>query len=204
MPTLAYALTTLDRVKMRLSNVPSDWDSLFESLINEVTDFIEGQCGRRFGKTTYPNEIYNGYNTNEQLRTKLFVKNYPIKTITSFQYKTATNPDVWANFSATDYIVDYANGIIRMVNGYLPGGWGNIRLTYDAGYVIDWKTAANHELPFDLTMAANRMVIKEFKRKESAGRSSESIGGDNISWIEDIDADILRVINKYQKLDFSE
>lgn len=203
MATVAWALTTKARITERLANYNAQFDALIEHLIDEATDFIESQCNRRFAKSTFTNEKYNGYDSNGNLRRTIFVR-YPIKTIASFQYKTQDNPETWANFNSVDYVVDFNNGTIRMVSGHFPGGWQNLRITYDAGYVVDFVTPANHELPYDLTMACNRLVIKEFKRRESAGRASEAIGGDSVNWIEDVDADIMRVIQKYQRLDFDD
>lgn len=201
---LAYALTTATKVKARLPNLTgvSTFDSLITELIDDVTDFIEKFCGRRFKKTTYTQEIYDGYSSSRGLKETLRLKNFPITTavgVTSFQYQTGTS--TWADFQSTDYIVDYDAGILQMLNGKFPEGFRNIRVTYEAGYTIDFTTEANHTLPRDIENLATKLVIREFKRREHIGKSSETIGSDTVQWLNVFDHDIALTLAKYQKLE---
>lgn len=203
MAVVAHALTTRDRVKDKLPNVSNtNFDTLIDRLIDSVTDFVETVCDRRFLKTTYTQEIYDGRNDSGSSKTTLRLKNFPVDSNATFtlEYKTGTN--TWTAFVSTDFVVDYDSGIVHMVDGSFPNGFRNIRATYDAGYGIDFTTPANHTLPYDITEAVEELVIRKFKKRENYGRSSQSAGNDQISWLDSIDKEIMEVLHRYQKCEF--
>jgi 1-acyl-sn-glycerol-3-phosphate acyltransferase len=87
-------------------------------------------------------------------------------------------------------------GIVRLYGIY--GGDNNLRVTYTAGYKIDFDNptnANNHTLPQDLTDLAERLIARLYKKRESEGRNIETLdGGSSITWgsfLTDEDKDII-------------
>ena len=199
-----YALTTNARVKARIEITVSTLDTVIDTMIASVTDFIEQQCGgRRFKETTYTNEVYDGsiVGVNPQPLPYLILKNAPIASISAFEYRngTRTSP-VWTAFQDDNYEPMNSRGIVKVD---LPAGYQNIRVSYVAGYKIDFTDEDNvavHTLPFELSDLAERLVIKRIKRRESEGKSQETLGQSTIAWgafLEDADKDI---ITRYKRV----
>lgn len=188
-----YALTTLQNVKDLLVHQTSEWDAVLTRLINGATDWIEAECDRQFasrtGNTvlnTYAQEVYDGGVSSS---AHLQLRQFPVVpgSVSGFQYRTGT-PDApyWTDFPATNFELqsEGRTGEVRVYGG-LPYGTGNVRVTYVAGYAVDWANqgGSTHRLPSDLTDLCERMVIRRFKQRESYGKSSEGVsGGASVSW----------------------
>ena len=181
--TNAYGLTTADRVKAKLSITVTDWDVVLKQYIYSVTDFLENVCGRRFQQTTYTNEVYDGSNIDGSPKAWLVLRNSPVTTLTSFQYRTgAKSSPTWVDYQADTYQERLSLGIIR-VN--LARGFQNNRVTYTAGYLIDFTAeydTTHHTLPYDLSGLAESLVTRMFKKRESEGRSQEAFNNSSITW----------------------
>ncbi len=207
-----YALTSLARVKNRLgidTSVIGNDQSLCE-LVNSVTDFIENRCNRRFKSTDYTNEVYSGSNADGTPRGYLILRNAPLGTVTtgsytgpgvsSYQYRSGvkSNPN-WTDFQVDTY-QETANGIVYRS---LPPGFQNIRVSYTAGYLIDFANEfdqTKHTLPADLSDLADRLITKSFKRRLSEGRKSESLNGATVTWddfLKDQDLEVLANYNRF-------
>lgn len=207
-----YALTTLARVKDRLSLKGTDWDSKIIRWINSVTDFVQTQCGgRQFVKATYTNEQYSPGNAGENM---IILRNTPVWSVSSLQFRTGPNSaPTWSDFLIDNFDILnprqvqgdpsqtwYPEGLLR-VYGALQTSMGNsIRVTYVAGYPVDWPNAGNgttHLLPADLTDLAENLVVRRFKRRELAGMASQGLENANTSWRNAMDQDDLDVIDTY-------
>lgn len=199
---ITYALTTKQRVKDRISLTVSDHDQVIDRIIAAITDFVEGECGgRRFLRTTYTNEVYTIFNTDQKY---LALNNIPIGTVTAVQYRAGlrTNPS-WTNFAADDWDMseDGKNGLLRIWG--ISTGINTIRVSYTAGYLIDFANAGSataHTLPADLSDLAERLTIKVFQRREKEGRTSESFEGGSIQWKEHVDDLDQRTLDRYKKI----
>lgn len=193
---IAYALTTKERVKDRLSLGNTDiFDTLIDRLIAAVTDMIESYCGgRRFYRQTYTNEVYQILSGDQKY---LATRNIPIASVSSLQYRAGlkSNPN-WTDFNTDDWEIvgDGGSGLIR-VYGLLEG-INTIRISYTAGYLIDFANTgtSTHTLPFDLSDLAERLVTKLFKRRENEGKLSEAFEGGTVQWddfLTDVDKDTI-------------
>lgn len=197
---IAYAITDKTRVKDRLGLQDIAHDVVFDRLIGAVTDFLEGECGgRRFKETSYSNEVYSVYN-----KEFVLLKQAPVSTLTSFQYRAGTiSTPNWTNFTTDDYelLEDGESGIIKVYGGLLRG-INQVRASYTAGYKIDFPNAGSttHTLPLDLSDLAERLVIKLFKKRESEGRASESLAGGAVNWKELLDEVDKQIIARYRRL----
>jgi hypothetical protein len=136
-------------------------DGILIRMINGVTRYIANECGRTcFVQQTYVNDTYS---IDSSRQDTLILRNTPVFSISSFQYRagTPTNPS-WTDFTPDQYelinprtdpisgLVWYPSGMVR-VYGVLPTISANaIRATYVAGYPVNWADAedgVHHLLP---------------------------------------------------------
>lgn len=193
MGVLTYALTSLTKVKNYLGIAAgvSTYDTVLEYLIDSVTLWIEGECGGRrlFDGATEVTEYYDGDDGTG--KSKIFLKRYPVQSITSVSYNSGTSgTPTWTAFDADDYERDDNEGVLHFLSS-LPKGRQNIKVKYKSGYVTT--------IPQDLDVACCKMVAKEFDKRKSQGVLSESVGGGSVSWNENVDPSVLSVIRKYRR-----
>lgn len=202
-----YALTQVNDVKsiIDIASGTTTWDQTFIELINAATEWMENYCGgRRFGNTTavpvYTNETYDSnLEPDEDGSQKwLFLKAFPVTAFTTVEYRTGTNPATYTAYDASAYETYGERGAIYFYGG-IPKGKKVVRVTYSAGYLIDWTTQATHTLPYDLTHACRKLVLKEFSKRKAQGLLSESVGGASISWNENLDPEIVDILSKYRQ-----
>ncbi len=203
-----YALTNSTRLKSRLTITVTDFDVLLKFLAYAVTDFLESQAsGRRFMRTTYTNEIYDGSIVGQEDSSRmkyLILKNAPLVTLTSIEYLSGsrTSP-VWTAFTADDYVRYDSMGMIYFPSG-MPAGVQNIRVNYIAGYLLDLTGSlyddAVNTMPFELIDLAEKLCVKAFKKRESEGRSQETFRESSISWGEFMSASDWAVIKNYKRV----
>lgn len=199
-----YALTTKTRVKDRLAITVADHDTLLDRLISAATDFIEAETGRRFKETTYSGATAEVHSLPGNFQDYLLLKNAPVSSITLIEYRAGTPATPgWTELTTDEYLLleDGKSGIVRLYTRF-PAGTNILRVSYTAGYKIDFANAgtATHTLPFDLSDLAERLVVRWFKRRELAGKASEAIGGSTITWKDLLDAEDIATINRYRRL----
>lgn len=204
-----HALTTLDNLKGRLGITTTGFDQTLTRLINQITDRIERLCNRQFasraGNTTlnvYTQEVYDGQDGGRFLQ----LRQAPVASLSSFQYRAGVpTAPAWTDFVPTTYEIDQngRTGMIRVYGG-VPRGTSNLRATYTAGYAVDWahEGQATHTLPSDLTALCEKMCVREFQRRTSVGKSSESASGASTTWSKDLDDDDKATIAAYTLTSF--
>mgnify|MGYP001572886535 CR=1 FL=1 len=87
----------------------------------------------------------------------------------------------------------------------MPVGKRNIRISYAAGYKIDFgheTDAAKHNLPFDVSALAERLAVKEFKRREDVGKSGETVGDATVNYFDHLEEEDKAVLARYKRLIF--
>ena len=196
-----YALTTVDRVRdVRLAIETDQFDDLFANLIDSVTDFIEGECGRRFLQTNYVESLYTIHNAGQSF---LVLKQAPVTAVSSFQFRLGPNTSAnWIDFDPEiwELLEGGSSGIIEVIIGSLPK---YLRVSYTAGYLINWDNYADetqHTLPADLTDLAERLVIKMFKRRDAEGKATDAFERAQIAWRDSLIEDDTRVLDRYRRL----
>ena len=199
MSTLAQALTTTAKVKTYLGITDSASDSVIELLINQATIFIENYCGgRKFLSQAYV-DIVDTKNTD-----KIFFEQYPVTALTEVAYRSGTiSAPVWIAYSVENYLLYAKAGYVKFFMT-LPHSSQGVRLSYTAGYLIDFATETNpltHTLPFDLTMACTELVAYKFNEKQSQGISSQSTEGQSVTFKDNKDgmpASVKEVLGNYK------
>jgi len=198
------ALTTVDRVKTFLGITVASSDAILESLINQVSDFVEHYCNRTFVETTYTDEFYDGTGTD-----KLFLFNYPVSTTDTFtlQGRAGTqNIDSFDEIDSEKYFIDYTTGILETT------GWGfserprKYRVTYTAGYAFKNNAAPLVTLESvnigDLEFAVWKLVANAFlMRKDTSNVQSETIGDYSVTFRKSTmtDKEIQDILNRYRR-----
>lgn len=198
MSTLANALTTTAKVKTYLGITDSASDSVIELLINQATMFIENYCGgRKFLSQAYV-DIVDTRNTD-----KLFFEQYPVTALTEVAYRSGTiSAPVWIAYSVENYLLYAKAGYVKFFMT-LPKQSQGIRLSYTAGYLIDFtnETTASHTLPFDLTMACTELVAHKYGERQSQGISSQSTEGQSVTFKDNKDGmpmSVKQVLDQYK------
>ena len=201
--SISYGLTSETRIKNKLGITNSDFDTVIKRLIYGVTDRIEKLTERRFERATYTQELYDGSFFDGARKKHLVVKNAPITAISSFQYDAGDNiTPSWTDFIASDYDTRNEEGLIRVYSS-VPSGINNIRISYTAGYLIDFDNEFDdtlHTLPYDITEVCENAVIHLFKKRESHGREAETFDVSSINWQSSLfSKDDMEIINRYKR-----
>ena len=199
MSLLSYALTTVAKVKAYLGITSSDYDAVIELIVNQQTSLIEGYCGgRRFLAADYVDVV------DAKGGKRLFFNNYPVRTFTSLEYRSGTvSSPTWVTYDANSYLKYLAQGYLQFF-GKLPCVPQGMRLTYNAGYLIDFTAETNatlHTLPFDLTMAATELAANEYNRRQAQGITSMTTEGQSITFdkgVSQITGNIKIALDRYK------
>ena len=189
---LDYALTTVAR-QQEYQGITGN-EAILERLINSATDYIERYCQRRFKLSTYTNELLNGNNT-----CQISTKQFPIVTVTSFQYKTGES---WDDVNSDDYEIDNDPGII-VTDFATTKGLRNYRTTYTAGYNYDNTTTFLSDVGLaDLEWVCSELVKNFYNKKATTSDiQDESIGNYSVTYSDILNrnADIKDNLEYYRK-----
>lgn len=201
---------------LTVTDQPTAYDGLLIRYINWATNYINNECGRySFVQQTYVNDTYSIDNPRQSFLT---LRNLPVFSLSSLQWRagTPTNPS-WTAFIGDQFelvdprtdpisgLVWYPSGLVR-VYGVLPRIYNNmIRATYVGGYPVNWANPEDHNthwLPGDITGVCENLVVRKFKRRQQAGKTSESLEGATIAYNKELDNEDIDVLGQYRDLHF--
>jgi hypothetical protein len=189
------ALASVANVKSFLGITVATYDSLIELLINGCSEWIENEISRVIkddGNDVV--ELYDG-DFDSSGRCQISTRKWPINSITKIEYATGDlGSPTWTEFDSSNYTYDAIAGIIYFtasLSSILPNRQ-NIRVTYQGGF-----TSGNE--PSDLELACIKMTAKEFDKRKSQGVTQESVGGGTVTWNEQVDPEVLKIIRKYRR-----
>ncbi len=204
---IAHALTVKARIKQKMG-IPTATitsDELLDRQIAGVTDFIENQCGgRRFKQQVAISEIQS---VEADRQENFFLKQAPASALTAYYNAGTIATPVWTAYSTEDYqlVDDGKSGIVRVYGG-VTKGTNVIKFVYTAGFLIDFDNESDitkHNLPFDLAELADRLVIRWYKKREAAGKISESYEGGAVNWRDTLDEDDKMTLDSYRRVPFA-
>ena len=182
MSVAASSLITAAQLKTYLGpeySVGTDNDSLFELLIDSVSEMFNSRVGGTLAKTTYTAQYFDGNG-----KESLVLPNFPVISITSIHEGGV----LLTEGEDGDYVVDHASGIIHRVGGTWLRGRHTIKITYVAGYVVQGTAPAAGEtaLPADLKLACMIQVAREWKKSQGSewGETSRSFPDGSTSHVE--------------------
>jgi hypothetical protein len=215
--TLSQASTQTNTGQtLSVTDQPTAYDNVLLRLINAATNYVNNECGRfSFVQQSYVNDTYSTSNPNQKYLT---LRNYPVFSLSSFQWRagTPTNPS-WTDFLPDQYelveprtdpvsgLVWYPSGKVR-VYGVLPRLYDNMmRASYVGGYPVNWANPEDHNthwLPADISRVCENMAVRWFTRRRLAGMSNQALSGATMTWRNEIDAEDIDVINQYKDFHF--
>ena len=170
-------------------------DSLFELLIDSVSEVFNSRTGRMLAKTTHTDQYFDGNGKQD-----LFLPNYPVISITSI-YEDGV---LLTEGEDGDYVVDYAGGVVSRVRGTWLRGRQTIKITYAAGYVVQGASpvAGETALPADLKLGCMMQVAREWKKTQGSewGETSRSFPDGSTSHVErGLLKEVEEILQKYRR-----
>jgi len=200
----AYVLTTVARLKAFIGVSDSTYDSVFETIIDSVTDFIEGETGRRFKKTAYTDSIVNSEGGRE-----LLLPQWPVisgETFTLYYRNSGVyGGNVWKEVSSNDYRIDESAGLLH-ANGAFYKGFQNYKILFTAGY--DFENVAEPLITLasvglsDLEMVVWKLANRAFNDRKSSGNISKmKLYNYDVTYSKEAynDDEIKQVLAKYKR-----
>jgi len=144
-------LTTRDNVKTAFDYNTAEHDALIDALLPRVTSFAQTYCGRLF----FEQEVTEYPSLASACAATIFVRNYPIATVTSLHFSSDV-PRVYDATTllvdGTDYLIDEHSQRVEFVTPrYVYGAslLRAVRIIYVGGYAI---------IPDDLARAAEEII----------------------------------------------
>lgn len=199
---LAYALTTVSRLKTFAGITTSSDDVVMDYIIDSVTDYIETFCDRRFKLTAYTNELYTGHNSSV-----LLLKNFPISSSAGFTLQKRDSAQNESNFStieSEDYYIDYPTGLITLAGGKFNNIPFNYRISYSGGFDFDNVTTFLSTVgAADLEWATWKLSFTAYLQRRKAGNiQQEDIGDYSVVYTSELmlDKELQAVLKCYKRM----
>ena len=200
-----YGLARLSVVKAKLGITVSTNDTTIKNAILSASAAMENETARKLARAGYSNEVYTAY----QRTVRLYLKNYPVETLTSVKFGTTTQ-------TLSSFTLVSANDAAYLTSSV---GWNTsdsgIKISYTAGYdTRGWDTALEQiesgdyfNVPYDLEDAiaeyASIIWLKTFASGQarigiqSVNRSGESIGYE--SYVQGYPASFMACVERYSR-----
>lgn len=192
----SYALTTVARLKAFLEITATTYDTIFEIIINAITDEVENNCHRRFIKTIHTKEVVIGDGSNQ-----IVVANLPIISTETFKLYE-DNDGTWEEISSNDYHFDNESGIIDLDYSFHKGR--RYAVDYTAGY--NFANTGATLIPLsdvalsDLEYVVWKLCSRSFNnRKSDSSIQSMRLYNYQVTFGKGMaeDDDINKIINRY-------
>lgn len=182
---MTTALTTRAEFKSYAGITNTKWDTVIDALITQASAAIERECNRIFGVTSYT-EQYDGTDT----ALVLTLRQYPVVSVTDVRDDAAREFAATSVIDSTNYYVDTAAGIIRFDGWRLQRGYGNIRVTYSAGYST---------VPSDIQLACHKLMGAFFNQRRDDGQATAALGMVTYNYQAAWSDDVCALIEPYVK-----
>lgn len=161
-------LVSLDTLKTNLGITDASEDTVLTGVLTRSDALAKRIMGRTIEAVDYE-EIVDGH--GEQI---IQLKNYPVITFTSIEYKDAW-VETWTAFNPIDYSVNNETWEVRFPYYRVMRGFGNIRISYRAWYESD-------EIPGDIEDAVIQIATSSYNKKNSGGIVRERVDGAEIQY----------------------
>jgi hypothetical protein len=183
-------LTDLPTVKawLGIPGTSTEDDTLLTGLVTAASQFIQTWLNRQLLQATYT-EVRDG--TGGQ---RLVFMNYPVTSVASLTVGRLTVNPVSNPASGTYPNAGYlfTPTEIRLNDLYFERGFGNVQVTYTAGYAT---------VPPDVQQAATELVALRYRERDRIGHQSKAVGGETVSFtILDMSPDIKTLLSAYRRV----
>jgi len=95
---------------------------------------------------------------------------------------------LWVELEPSRYVTYRQGGIVHLYGKFPTGLRQNIKVTYNGGY---------DEAPADIAMVATELVARLFEKRKAQGKSSESLGGARIDWVDELTKEQKLILDNY-------
>jgi hypothetical protein len=185
---MIYHLTTISRIKKKLSITEDGWDNVLNNISFGITDFIQSQLNLILKEQEHI-EILDGKNE------KISLLNIPVLEIVKIEKLI--------NEEWQEQKIPKFNPKTGILNYKAQTGFQNIRITYVAGYKINFENQEDltkHNLPFEISELAERLIIRQFNKLKDEGKNSVSFDNSTTSWSELLDKTDKEIIGRYKRI----
>lgn len=177
------ALATVADVKAFAGITTSNDDALLTSLINAVSVAFVKWTDRDLESTTHT-DVMDGPGGSVMV-----LPNYPITAVTSLKIDGVSIP---ARPAVGEMGFSYNDFSIRLHGYRFPRDFGNIEITYTAGYTV---------VPDDLKQAVIETVVLRYNERRRIGETSRAVEGQATSFLrEELPPFAQRVIREYSRV----
>ena len=184
------ALTTVAVAKEHLGIQASDasQDGRLELFINVSSDRIANYCSRQLVAADVVDVVHGG------MSNMLMLSQWPINSVAEVAIDSNGVFAADTAVATSEYRV--INEGTLLYKSVFPYGYGNVRVSYNAGYV---------KVPADLEMACLLFVewLYRFRNTGSIGRSSISKGDESTSILQDIPPIIKSLVDPFRRTEFT-
>lgn len=186
-------LIQIQQLKDRLQITDGTQDDLLNSFINGVSDFIEGQCHRKFGQQSYTAEQHN-------VMHKVFPKNSPIVSVQAIRR-------VILDVDATPQYIDVVNyrvypSYIDLLDPVFVTMSDKLQYAlHERTYVEIDYTAGYGSVPNDIQTACLDLCAIKYNMNGSEHLKAERMGDYQVQYFEnDIPPITQKIIDSYKKV----
>jgi uncharacterized phiE125 gp8 family phage protein len=180
------ALAALSDLKEYLSRADTNTtdDALLTRLLISVSGAFESLTGRKFAVATYT-DTRNGNGSN-----RIIPKHYPVQSITSLTVDgTAITQAVG---TGTGWV--FAEDSVWLRGYRLSEGYGNVVLTYTAGYPT---------IPAEVAQAVIELTAMKYRERAHVGNASQSNTVGSVSFLPSIIPQAVSVVvDAYRRISF--
>lgn len=164
---MGLPLVTKAEYKAYFGISSSNSDSQIDFLIPKVSDLVKNYCRRTF--VDYVNDT-KVETTSGGYGSKLFMKEYPLLSVSSVDYSSDYGQTYTSLVEYTDYVVDTEEGTIVSLIGDWPKAINGYQISYTAGY---------ETIPEDLKLAVLDL-IKYYISNDMAVHSPKAPGTNSV------------------------
>jgi len=184
-------LTTLANAKefLKIPVSETEDDSILNRIITAADAFVKNYCGRVLEAA----DLTELHSTTKG-QVVLVLDEYPVNSVTSLHDDPERAFGADTLIATTDYVVDKAEGIIRLDGVYFAGGLQNVQVVYNAGYTT---------VPADLEQATLELVAQKYHSydKIRQGIESRSFNGESVSFfMGEMLKETRAVLDRYRKV----
>ncbi len=129
-----------------------------------------------------------------------------ITGLLNLMYRAGTpdNPQ-WQFFTTAQYELtnNGASGVIRVLGAIASIYNNTMKADYWAGYLINFANAGDnltHTLPSEISRLCENIVVRWYKRKEQAGKSTQNLEQSVITYDRLMDAQDIDIMNRYRRV----
>lgn len=160
-------LVTLAEYKAYAGINSTNSDTVINSIIPKVSELVKNLCRRSFVDNVVTPITWV---TDGGMGSRIYVKEYPIITLTDLEHSHDYGQTYEALVEYTDYVYNKEEGYIEAIGGDFPKTLKGYRITYTGGYTT---------LPEDLKIAVLDLV-KYYIQNDGAVHSTKAPGTNSV------------------------